>query len=79
MTEMQRFQILATQLQHDDPTPIVLPITRTGRRYDGGYYVCKFCQKKFTEVASIRRHQTQYCTSYRESERPVSDQRLMGG
>lgn len=47
------------------------------------FYCCRGCGKTFSEVSSIQRHQAQYCrklnTSYRESERPVSETRLLGG
>jgi hypothetical protein len=59
-----------------------MPITRIGLLIEHGYYVCRGCGTKFTEVGSIRRHQAGFChyfnTSPRESEQPVSMQRMMG-
>jgi hypothetical protein len=85
MSDLDRFYVLATQLDQEEPNPIVLPITRTGRMYDhpheSGYYVCyPGCGKPFLDIASKRAHQA-WCRqqSYRESERPVSMQRLLGG
>jgi hypothetical protein len=84
MNDLARFSQLATLLEQEDPNPIVMPITRTGRIYEGGFYVCGDngggCGKRFTDLASKDRHQ-QWCrnVSPRESHRHPSMSRLMGG
>jgi hypothetical protein len=81
MTEMDRFSQLANQLQAEEPELPLMPIPYHARANTNGYYVCgpMGCGKLFTDVASLRRHRAEFCRSYRESERPMSNTRLMGG
>ena len=80
MDELERFSPLATRLQQEEPELPLMPIPPHARAYPNGYYVCgpMGCGKLFTDVASLRRHRAEYCRSHRESERPMSNTRLMG-
>ena len=77
MTFLHRLEDLARKFEAEDTLPKALPIPWHARNHEGGYYCCRSCGKLFVDVASIRRHQSQYCTASRESERSVSLQRLM--
>ena len=78
MDDLTKYSVLATQLSQDEPEVPIMPIPSYARAYTGGYYCCRSCGKLFVDVASIRRHQAQYCDSYRESDRVLSTSRLMG-
>jgi len=80
MTALERFSQLANQLQAEEPEfpTAPLPWHSQGYTQDRGY-VCTACERVFSDVPSIRLHQAQYCRSYRESERSISTQRMMGG
>jgi hypothetical protein len=58
--ELDRFTVLANQLTQEEPEAPDVPIPFHARN-TGGYYVCRHCGKPFVDVASIRRHQAQYC------------------
>lgn len=78
MESLAHFSDLANRLHQEEP-PEIHPIPFYARSHTGGYYVCApGCGKLFTDIASKNRHQAQYCHSYRESDRSMSSQRLMG-
>jgi len=88
--EMTAFRTLLLRYHHmahqfameayDDPDPGPVRLTGLARQDD---YVCRDCGNSFTEVSAMRRHQVGFChqlnTSSRESDRPLSMSRLMGG
>jgi len=80
---LRRYHHMAHQLAmeaYDDPDPGPVRLTGLARQDD---YVCRDCGNSFTEVSAMRRHQVGFChqlnTSSRESDRPLSMSRLMGG
>ena len=73
------FTVLAVKLEQEELAVSVSPIPFHARNHTGGFYCCWSCGKLFMDVASIRRHQAQYCRFYRESERIMSTTWLLGG
>jgi hypothetical protein len=61
MTEMERLHQLATVLAEEEPQPPAAPIPWHARNHNGGFDCCRFCGKLYTDKASLRRHQAQYC------------------
>jgi hypothetical protein len=63
----------ARKLESEDPGPLVLSITRTGRLYERiherGYYVCP-CGKLFTDIRSKSMHQA-WCRTMTNSSESV--------
>jgi hypothetical protein len=78
MDQFQKLAMIANQISQDEPEPLMAPMPWHARAYGDRGYLCRGCGKLFGDVSSKNRHEAQYCRSYRESERCMSSQRLMG-
>lgn len=79
MDDLQKCDVIADKLSKDAPQAPSAPIPWHARTSRGGFSCCRSCGTWCMDVASIHRHQAQYCTSYRESERTLAAQRLRSG
>jgi hypothetical protein len=79
MSELTRYHIIANQLAIEEPAHVFFPVCRWGRLHEPGYSLCS-CGKGFVDITSKKAHQA-WCrqSSTRESERPLSSSRLLGG
>ena len=63
MDDLQRCAVIADKLSKDEPQAPSAPLPWHARNDRGGFYCCRSCGKLCMDVASIRRHHAQYCTS----------------